>query len=179
MPRIVEQLDGWNVYVPDVDDNRIDSDPMTVEIQSMNTAEVKRWQRAWGPRLQGKNAIARARKMTEEIVSNRCRNVVGYTVDGVEIETGEDLITHGESDVIEDCFNAVIKASHLSAGLKKNLASLSDSYSAEIPPSDGTAEAASERVKSSPKPQAAKVSAGSATVPEKATPISAGPLLPS
>jgi len=172
MPFHIDRFDDWVEYIPDIGDNRLLPDPMSVEIQAMSTAEYKAVQRAWGPKLQGKQAIGRAQRMVEKIVRERVRGVKLCTVDNhttgetFALETGEDLLAYAPASLIDDIFEAITNASHLSAGLRKNLQRQSASSSQEIPPSPGTAETASGRAASKPSNPADKpfVSSEAATV---------------
>lgn len=155
MPLIVNRFDDWIEYTPDADDNRLIDEPMTVEIQSMSTAEYKAVQRSWGPKLQGKNAIGRAQKMVEAIIKKRVRNIRNlFVVDAsgneLEVTDPEEMMSVAPPYLIDDLFEAITNASHLSKGTRKNLQSQSDSYSREIQPSRGTAASASERAPSKP-----------------------------
>jgi len=125
MARIIEDVDQWVEYVPDVDDNRIDPDPMTVEICPMTTGEIKRMGRQYGAQLSNKKkSIERAQKLTAAIISERVRNVKNYSFRGTVIETGEQLV-ETETELIDDVFEAITKISKLQDGLKKKLNSSS------------------------------------------------------
>jgi len=184
MPLIVDRFDDWAEYIPDVGDNRLEETPMSVEIRAMSTAEYKAVQRRWGPKLQGKQALGRAQRMVEKIIAERVRDVrhcivVNHTTgDEVIPKTASDLLEHAPASLIDDIFAAIIDASHLSAGLRKNLQRQSDSSSRTIPPSPGTAENASGRVASKPANPAEKPFAGSETATEKATQALLGDSLP-
>lgn len=149
MPLIVDQFDDWVEYIPDIHENRLEAEPMTVEIQSLSTGEYKAIQRRWGPRLQGKQALTRAQRMVEKIITDRVRNIRLLKVRNhetgeiLDVKTPAQLLEHAPPALIDDIFAAIVDSSHLSAGLKKKSHSRSDSSTREIHRSDGTAIAAS------------------------------------
>lgn len=175
MPLIVDQFDDWVTYVPEIGTNRLEQEPMTVEIQCMSTAEYKSVQRKWGPKLQGKNALSRAQRMVEKIIRERVRNVRLCFVENhttgerFPLESGDDLIAHAPAALVDDIFAAITDASHLSSGLKKNSSSLSDFSAAEIPPSRGIVKPAKEKAESKRGSQGGERSGSSETVTVKRT----------
>lgn len=185
MPLIVDRFDDWVTYVPDIGDNRTESEPMTVEIQCMTTAEYKAVRRAWAPRLQGKKGTSRAEKLVDKIISERVRNVRLCSVrnhttgETFELSTAADLLEHAPSALIDDIFGAITDASQLSDGVKKSSSSRYGSSTAEIQPSPGTAKTASGKAESKKDSQAAKPSASSATATERQTQTSPGDSLQS
>ena len=182
MPLVIDQFDDWVEYVPDIAENRLEQEPMTVEIQGMTTGEYKAVQRKWGPKLQGKQALGRAQRMVEKIVLDHVRNVRlcklhnHDTGEIIDIKTAEQLLEHAPPGLIDDIFNAIVDASHLSAGLKKKSSSQSDSSAAEIRPSGGTAKPASGRAPSKPTSPAEKPFDGSETASKTPTPTLLGDL---
>lgn len=121
MARIVQKLEeDWVTYVPDVDGNRLDENPLTVEIRPLSTEELRAYNRglaAMGPKLSAKAQAKRADKVALRIFSDRVRNVRNYTVLGRKIETGADLFQHGEIIVQDDVWEALVNISTLSEGL--------------------------------------------------------------
>jgi hypothetical protein len=125
--------DEWVEYVPDVMDNRVDSEPMTCEIRPMTVRDMRNMQSAYGSRLAGKHASRRAMNLVTKILAERVRNVRNCFV-GRPIETGADLAEFGLSEIIDDVFAAVVSMSHLQEGLAKKSDSPSDSSPAETGP---------------------------------------------
>ena len=156
MPFTANRFDDWVEYIPDIGDNRLEVEPMTVEIQAMTTAEYKAVQRSWGPKLQGKNALGRAQRMVDKILRDRVRNVRLFFVedhltgDVSEVTDLDEVLRLAPAELQDDLFEAITKASHLSAGLRKKSQRQSGSFSVETQPSAGTAETANVRAASKP-----------------------------
>lgn len=129
MARETEKLEDWVTYVPDVDDNRIDPDPLTVEIHPMSAEEWRSFQRGIAVG-KPKGAYDRTEKAVRRILSERVRNICGYKANGVAIRTGAELFDHGEPVVYDDVFEAITNISTLSAGLLGKLKSRSASLPA-------------------------------------------------
>lgn len=149
MARCIEKLEDWIDYVPDVDDNREDETPMIMEISPMTAEELRAAQRKNTPRKMSQRSAVRAgQAIVERVLSARVRNVRNYVVFGKEIQSGEDLVKHGESAVIDDVFEALTNISKLSEGIKKKSASQYGSNTA-VTPTPGSGAVANARAPSS------------------------------
>ena len=122
----VDIPDGWVDYTPKAMGNREDPDPTTVEIQPMNAAELREFQRRFGPAMRGKNADQHAVKLVRKLLCDRVRAVRNCYFQG-EITTGDELAERGPSALIDDVFTAIVDLSHLQEGLRKKSESPSDS----------------------------------------------------
>jgi hypothetical protein len=141
MPRIIEQLEDWVEYTPELDDNRSDESPVTMEIRPMSAEEYRASQRSLAVGSQ-KKIIARSQKVIQRTLARRVRNVRNYVMFGKAITTGEDLALHGENDMCDDVYKALHNISALSDGLKKKSNSPSgSSKSTTSPPTGGDARA--------------------------------------
>lgn len=118
MARETEKLEDWVTYVPDVDDNRSDPNPLTVEIHPMSAEEFRSFQRGIVSGKQKASAqMARSQKAVGRILAERVRNVRGYKCDGRVITTGAELYAYGEPVVYDDVFDAILNMSTLKEGL--------------------------------------------------------------
>ena len=121
MPRITEALESqYVVYVPDVDDNREDCDPMTVELRPMNARELRAIRGKLKPKGKKFDEMEYGQRMIDTVVSDCVRSVSGYRVFGQDVTDGAGLVEYGEDEVLIDVYNAITKASVLSEGLKGN-----------------------------------------------------------
>lgn len=126
MARVIEKLEeDWVDYVPDVDDNRTDESPVTVELYPLSVEQLRSYQRAAAN--ESKTATSRGQKVIERILSDRVRNVRNYVVFGKVITNGAELFKHGEQAISDNVFDALVNISTLKAGLRKKSVSQSDS----------------------------------------------------
>jgi len=141
-------------YVPDIDDNRDDPEPMRMLIEPMSTSEARRLSnRIYSFTKKKRGEIHRTRALIEKIISTRVIQVENYSItvksNGQKkrhiIKTGQDLAEWGEEAVITDVMKAIQDSSSVEEGFLKNSDSPSASLPAEIPPLGGNAETA-ERV---------------------------------
>jgi hypothetical protein len=131
MPRVFNVSEDWVSYIPEIDNNREDPDPLCVELHPMSAEEHRAHQRGLVTG-KGQDIMARAHRITERIFKERVRNVRGYVMHGKAITTGEELYKLGETDVIDDIMKALTNISTLSEGL------LGKSKSQSVSPLPGT-----------------------------------------
>jgi hypothetical protein len=106
----------WVTYIPNVDENRQDPNPLTVELHPMSAADVRAHQRALGSNKGSQNFMARSQQMWLEVFRTRVRNVQNYRFNGKDILTGEDLF-NTEDAIVNDVYEALTNMSILSAGV--------------------------------------------------------------
>ena len=125
MARNVGTTNGedWVTYAPDVDGNREDETPLTVELHPMSGDELRAYQRGVVTAGSKRALATRAEKVSERIYSERVRNVRTYSVNGKPILTGADLYQHGEQIVRDDIWTALTNLSQLGEGLVGNSSS--------------------------------------------------------
>lgn len=125
MARILSLEEDWVEWLPSIDGNRDSEDPVSMELRPMSAEEYRAATRgiALGS---GKQALARAQRVVQRIITERVRNVKNYSIGG-PIVTGEDLAKRGEVDIVDEVFEALKNISVLGDGLKKKLTSPSDS----------------------------------------------------
>ena len=116
MGRDVTTTEDWTPYIPDVDDNKDDPEPVSVELHPLTAEENRAYQRGLVGKRIGGNLIERSHKVQERIFRDRVRNVKNYRVNGVPVLSGEDLFKRGEQAFIDDVYEALTNLSVLSKG---------------------------------------------------------------
>jgi hypothetical protein len=118
MARNLEAVAGeWVVYVPDIDDNRNDPDPLSVEILPLTAREMREIVNveAMRGRKSGDTAAAIASAQRKQFVAH-VRNVKGYSLGGRPVVEAQDLYDNGEPEVVSDVEAAIQNMSKLSEG---------------------------------------------------------------
>ena len=137
MPRNVgtERPEDWAEYTPEIDNNRDDPSPLTVELLPLSAEDYRRYTHSPAAVLRKavKDPLGRADAIMATIFSERVRNVRNYSVNGRPITTGAELFRFGEPEVVDDVSTALKNASSLSAGLQKKSNSPSASLRAATP----------------------------------------------
>jgi hypothetical protein len=117
MARNIKALEDLVWYIPDVDDNRSDPEPLRVQLQPMLAHDWRAVERGMGtPTGKKTNFVARAQAMMERVISSNVKAVENYSVGSKQITTGEELFKHGEKDVVEDVYRALSDISLLNDG---------------------------------------------------------------
>ncbi len=172
MVRKAELIEDWVDYLPEIDGNREDDDPMVLEIHPMSSEQMRAFHRRMDHKLGKAKDMARARKIIERLMAENVRNIRNYWVGRDEIITGEELAKHGETKVIDEVFDAITEVSVLKEGMPGKSRSRSASSTRETKrPGNGVAQGAS------PTPKTPKTEIGfdpSETVTTKETRTSAG-----
>lgn len=147
MARIVKQLEDAAWYVPDLGDNRADTDPFRVLIMPLSGADMLRLetQAAGAVTAGARNAARVANKLRERIIRERVERVEGYQVrnpktgrafepkNGAELVQAVGMAGGTEPDlVLEDILAALRDHSRLEDGLPERLTSRCEPSSAGI-----------------------------------------------
>lgn len=126
MARIIEAVEDWLEYIPEFEENRQDPDPVSMELHFMTPDDRAAFSRTLPMQVKKAKDKNHVRIAVERLLAKRVRNVKNYTYLGNKIETGEDLAKRGESELIDEVYDALMKISTLQDGLKKKLTSPSD-----------------------------------------------------
>lgn len=139
MGRNVSKPEDWVTYVPNVEDNRDDPDPLTVEIKHLTSEQHRAYTRGLlsgkGLRDPGK----RSQQIVARIFASCVRSVRNYVLNGEPITTGKDLFERGETLVIDDVYEAITSLSVLNEGMLGKSSSRSVSTPPGIAMSQGGA----------------------------------------
>ena len=147
MARVIKRREDTFWYVPDIDDNREDSEPFMVLLTPLSGADMRRLESANMGKITKRgeiNFMKRAQSIQERIISDRVLEVKNYAIsdetDGsvIEPKNGAELIKAimaagaSEIDILDDVIEALKDSSKLDEGMIENLRLQSDSATAEI-----------------------------------------------
>lgn len=121
MARHVTFEDSWIRFVPEIglSGNREDPEPVAMEIHPISAGEMRALGRRVATKLGREPEVVVARRLVEQLLTDRVRAIVNYSVNGGAITTGAELGKNGESEVIDEVVEALTAASVLDDDVKK------------------------------------------------------------
>jgi len=132
MARRFNKISEWEVYVPDVGNERsvfahTPEDAFTVEVRWLTARKAREFERLESPANDAQTVSEALQEAARQLFIQNVRGVKNYAPNGIELTTGEEVWEHGEPDVINDIAAAVRNRAYLDAGLGKVLGSRSSS----------------------------------------------------
>lgn len=132
MGRHISAIDEWETYIPDIENERdlferSPEESITMEIRFLTKDERSGLNEAL-EKTQKARGVSRidAEKKIIRILDSAVRNIKNYSIDDIEIRTGEDLWgaadNAGEAPIMYDVILALISRASLDKGLAKKLA---------------------------------------------------------
>lgn len=151
MARHRTKIDEWEIYVPDVDDERhiYQEDPdqaITMEIRFLGKREIEYYQRIAEKAGKGPEQREKAKRAFKKMLDENVRNIKNLTINGGQpVSTGADLYESDEEDIKKSVAQALMDIGHLEAGLAKKLGTPSaTSFSRQTSNADGDAQHATQ-----------------------------------
>ena len=143
MARVFDPIDEWELYVPDVGDERKiykddPDDALTCEVRFLSKHELDRYNRI-AERAKRSGPTKADTDHVKALLSDNVRNVRNYSINGTPITDGSGIYEAsllGDGDILLDVVSALVKRSSLEAGLAKKLRSPSGSPSSQAQRSD-------------------------------------------
>jgi len=115
--------DNWITYVPEFDGNRLDDDPITVDIKPLTVREAqKTGGNVTAKRVKGGFRTDAADINLRTFVSH-VRNIRNLSINGKVVTRPEELLETGLHELVGEIQEALTDASMLSEGDVKNLPS--------------------------------------------------------
>ena len=129
MGRHYAQINEWEVYVPDVDNERelfeeTPDEALTVEVKHLSRKQLNDVLAASERTTKRNGKASKAdEKLVEKMFRDNVRSVSNFTIGNESIETGAQLYEQGDPDLIADISKALVDRASLDKGLAKNLQS--------------------------------------------------------
>jgi hypothetical protein len=149
MARHRTTIEEWELYVPDVDEERQlfvehPEQAITLEIKFLTKREREYFQRVAQRAAKGPEQRKRAEGELKRMLEDHVRDIKNVTIDdGAPVATGADLWESQEEDLKKDVAEALMSIGHLEAGLAKKLSTPSASlFSRQTKSAGGVAHAA-------------------------------------
>ena len=131
MARDRVQIEEWERYVPDIDNERklfevSPNEALSAEVRHLSRSDREAYQRVFE---RGRSEMAikadkdRSTAELRRMLSENVRGIVNYRFNGRDIITGADLFDCDEYDIVVDFTAAILNRGHLDRGLAKKLGS--------------------------------------------------------
>jgi hypothetical protein len=147
MARHRGKIEEWELYIPNVDDERYlfvenPDEAITMELKLMSKRERERFGMLAMKADKGPIERAKMSREFKKVFDEHVRNIKNLTInDGDPVTTGADLYESDEEDLKTDVTRALMQIGHLEAGLAKKLSSPSaTSFSRQTRNADGGAQ---------------------------------------
>ncbi len=131
--------DEYREYTPESYDNRLDPEPITMEVHWLSGQEYRKYRDKLKIRTGHGDVSTNQEQINRKLLANNVRNITNYKVQGKPITDGDELYLHGEPDIMEEVLDVLTNLSRLESGQAGKSNSQSDSGSVSIKPSTGTA----------------------------------------
>ncbi|OPL13712.1 MAG: hypothetical protein AVO39_10260 [delta proteobacterium MLS_D] len=117
----------WITYVPEYDGNRLENDPVTVEIKALTVGEQRAMSKGViAKRTKGGGFQTNAAENNMRLVRSHVRNIRNLRVNGADITTIEELEDTPLTELLGEIEEAVTDISVLNEGDIKNFKPQSD-----------------------------------------------------
>jgi len=127
MARHRTTIEEWELYVPDVGDERNiflehPEQAITMELKFLSKREREYFGRIAQKAEKGPEERRRAATELRRMLDEHARNITNVTIDdGTPVVTGGELYDSDEEDLKQDVANALMSVGHLEEGLVKKL----------------------------------------------------------
>ena len=121
------KIEGWITYVPATDDNRLDENPVTVEILPLKVKETRDLAKTVAARrAKGGGVITDSVEKNTRLLRSHVRNIRNLSIEGRPITTMEELEASNLTQLYNEIEEAVNDISVLDEGDVKNFRRQSD-----------------------------------------------------
>lgn len=131
--------DEWRTYIFEAFDNRLDPDPVTMEIHWLSGQEYRKYRDKLKIRTGHGDVSTNQEQINRKLLANNVRNIKDYRINNKPITTGEELYDYGEPDVVDEILDVLTNISRLEDGELGKLNSQSASGRPTTKPSSGIA----------------------------------------